>query len=83
MKPPINTVTTVAEPVYWVGNVPAKCEICQQPIGLTIVDARTKPQNRWGIIDLKCHRIYGFGVGVGNGQVYRKQEDGRWLKTEG
>jgi hypothetical protein len=74
-----------AEPdkVYWIGTVPAVCDLCHQPLGATFVDGATAPQGRWGILDLRCHRRFGYGIGRGRGQMYRKQADGRWLKVEG
>jgi hypothetical protein len=78
-----DTKPKAAAPVYWIGPVPANCQMCDRPLGNTMVDAATRPQGRWGILDLKCHRIHGVGVGVGKGQVYAKQDDGRWLKIEG
>lgn len=75
--------TTKAAPVYWTGTPPELCDLCCRPLGNTFVDGATKPQGRWGCLDLKCHRVHGVGVGTGKGQVYRRQDDGRWLKTEG
>jgi hypothetical protein len=70
------------EPVYWISEPPAVCELCGQKIKETFADARTV-QGPWGSLDLKCLRIHGVGVGKGKGQVYRRQDDGRWLKVEG
>ena len=71
------------EPVYWIGDVPAKCDLCGQPIKTTFADAKVDHDGPWGNMDLKCLRIHGVGVGKGKGQVYRRQDDGRWLKVEG
>jgi hypothetical protein len=68
-------------PVYWAGAVSA-CEYCKRPIGNTMVDGRLRT-GPWAVLDLRCHREHGVGVGVGKGQVYKRQEDGRWLKVEG
>lgn len=71
------------EPVYWIGEIPTNCPICGSKMRHTMVDARIKGQTGWALIDLKCHAAHGVGVGLGKGQVYEKQADGRWLKTQG
>lgn len=68
---------------YWVGDAPATCDLCGLPIEKTFVDGRIAAGGQWGNMDLRCHRVYGVGVGTGNGQVYVKQDDGRFMKTEG
>lgn len=75
--------TQGVRPVYWTGQAPIHCDLCARPLGNTFVDGATKPQGRWGSLDLKCHRVHGVGIGAGKGQVFRKQDDGRWLKIEG
>jgi hypothetical protein len=35
------------------------------------------------MMDPTCHRLHGVGLGVGMGQRYVRQADGRWLKTGG
>lgn len=68
--------------VYWMGDIPAKCHICEGRIRKTFIDGRTK--RGWMSMDQKCHRIFGYGFGVGNGQRYELEEDTRrWLKVEG
>lgn len=71
-----------AEPVYWMGEIPTACPICGAKMHHKMVDARLR-QGSWATIDLKCHAEHGVGTGVGKGQVYEKQPDGRWLKIEG
>jgi len=69
-------------PRYWMGTPPAVCDLCQQPITTSFIDGATK-QGPWANLHLGCHRQIGVGVGPGVGQLYRKQDDGRLLKTEG
>lgn len=76
MKPP---TTTAPIPIYWMRTDPEVCDLCHRPLGNTFVDGATKPQGRCGVLDLRCHREHG----VGRGQLYRRQGDGRWLQTEG
>lgn len=69
--------------VYWVGTAPAKCDHCGISIHNTFVDGATEPQGRWGNLHPNCHRQIGRGLGIGRGQRYERQIDGRWLRTEG
>lgn len=69
------------KPVYWVGKVPAKDDFGAH-IGQEFVDGRTK-QGAWAIMAPTNHDRYGCGLGMGRGQKYRLQADGRWLKVEG
>lgn len=78
-------------PVYYLGLVPATCELCGKPITTTFVDGATTA-GQWAIMCDDCWSngykkpgICGLGgaLGVGRGQRYTIQSDGRWLKTEG
>lgn len=69
-------------PVYWVAEPPKLCDVCREPIRKTFADAKTR-NGAWGKLDLKCLRIHGIGTGKGKGQLYRLQDDNRWLKVEG
>lgn len=67
---------------YWSGPVPEKDDF-----GMTIkdefVDGKTK-RGPWGFMTPMAWRTFGVGfLGLGRGQLYRKQKDGRWLKVEG
>lgn len=73
---------TPQQKVYWAGPVPTKCDLSGAPITHEFVDGRTR-QGSWGNMHPDTHRIYGVGCGTGNGQRYRSQPDGRWLKVEG
>jgi hypothetical protein len=52
------------------------------PITDKIIDGKTT-QGPWAIMTPESHQIYGVGLGIGLGQVYEKQADGKWLMTEG
>lgn len=67
---------------YWMGTPPGVCDLDEKPLVEEFVDGKTR-MGPWGNMCPDCHRMYGFGIGVGRGQRYRKQPDGRWLKTEG
>jgi hypothetical protein len=63
---------------HWCGPVPGFDDF-GYPIADTFVDGRTS-KGPWAIMAPKTHSIHGKGLGQGCGQMYRKQEDGRWLK---
>lgn len=73
---------TKPDPVYWVGVSPTECDIGGEKIRKSFVDGRTK-MGPWANMCLKCSREHGVGVGQGKGQLYQKQADNRWLKTQG
>lgn len=66
---------------HWLGVTPIVCDFCEEDVKTVFVDGRTNAG--WAHMCLHCHDSRGFGLGVGKGQKYRKQEDGRWLKVEG
>lgn len=67
---------------FWCGAAPAQCDICQEAITDTFVDGKTM-MGPWANMCLICHRQEGRGLGMGCGQKYQKQADGRWLKIGG
>jgi hypothetical protein len=78
----VHAVKYEGDPVYWISEAPDACDICGQPIKDAFADAKTS-RGPWGSLDLKCLRVHGIGTGKGKGQVYRRQDDGRWLKVAG
>ena len=74
--------TPKKEPKYWLGDAPDKCDVGGCPITTTFVDGKTN-MGPWGFMCPTCHSRHGYGLGTGKGQVYTKQDDGRWLKTGG
>lgn len=69
-------------PRYWMGDAPTECQIGKEPITDFFVDGKTR-QGPWGFMCATCHSRYGYGLGTGKGQSYRKQSDARWLKVGG
>jgi hypothetical protein len=67
--------------IYWIGVID-RCDICNGKLLKTFVDGRTI-RGPWGAMHVKCHAVFGVGLGVGRGQRYEQQENGRWLKVEG
>lgn len=69
-------------PVYWTGEVPPKDDF-GLTIGIEFIDGRTK-KGPWATMTPMSWRAMGVGrLGLGMGQRYKKQNDGRWLKVEG
>jgi predicted phosphohydrolase len=68
---------------YWMGTPPPeRCDVCGARLANVFIDGRTR-QGQWGIMHELCHVTHGTGLGVGCGQRYEWQEDGRWLKVGG
>lgn len=70
-------------PKYWMGTAPTVCDFNRlHPIGEKFIDGKTT-NGPWANMCLNCARVNGVGLGMGRGQEYTKQADGRWLKTGG
>ena len=69
------------KPKYYVG-APEHCDVCTKPFGKMMYDAAMM-NGRWANMCQTCFNRHARGLGVGKGQRYSKQEDGRWLKTGG
>lgn len=71
----------MTDPVYWLSPVGDKDDFGRE-IDDTIIDGRTV-MGPWALMTPSSHRHYGCGLGLGKGQKYEKQDDGKWLKVEG
>jgi hypothetical protein len=73
--------------VYWTSPKPFRCDCCGAPIGTRFYDAVVgvgwPGATRWGILDEKCWIRHNGRLGVGVGQRYDLQDDGRYMKTGG
>jgi hypothetical protein len=67
---------------YWIGGTIGPKDDFGAPIIDEFIDGKTR-QGPWAIMAPASYRVLGKGVGMGRGQRYKKQEDGRWLKVEG
>jgi hypothetical protein len=65
----------------WGGLTPSECDICGVVIVDVFIDGKTV-QGFWSIMCLRCHEIYGVGLGAGRGQLYRRSSN-RWVKAAG
>lgn len=67
--------------VYWRSPVGVKDDFGDE-VEDTIIDGATT-MGPWGLMTPRSHRRYGVGLGLGRGQKYERQADGKWLKVEG
>ena len=66
---------------YWTGDVGTEDDFGAN-IRDEFIDGKTR-RGPWAIMTPSSWRIRGVGLGIGQGQRYKKQPDGRWLKVEG
>lgn len=73
----------MAQPRYWSGPVP-ELDSFNRKITDEFIDGRVRGDGRWACFTPESWHARGYRkLGVGFGQRYRKQADGRWLKVEG
>jgi len=68
--------------VWWSGDVPER-DLVGYPITSVFYDARIGRTGPWAILSHASFLTYECKLGLGFGQKYRKQADGRWLKVKG
>lgn len=66
--------------IYWQGQVGEKDDL-GVPIDGVFIDGATIV-GPWAIMAPATFKKLGRGLGMGKGQQYEKQPDGRWLKTK-
>ena len=67
--------------VYWSGDLGPRDDFGRLYRD-TMYDGKTK-MGPWANMTEESWVIYGVGLGIGRGQKYKKQPDGRWMKVEG
>jgi hypothetical protein len=74
----------MTEPVkrYWQGAAPLTCDLCHEPVTTSFSDAKTF-MGPWACMCSDCASRQHIVHGIGRGQRYERQSDGRWLKVEG
>lgn len=75
---------TVAKSKYHT-DAPEDCDICSIPLSRETFfsDGRLRGNPAWANMCADCSVYYGEGIGWGTGQLYRKENDGRWLMVAG
>lgn len=66
---------------YWLSDVPDLDDF-GNAIHDVFVDGATV-YGPWAFMTPVAHKALGRGLGLGKGQKYAKQADGKWLKVEG
>lgn len=75
-------IINLLEADYWLSPV-GKADDFKDKITDEIIDGKTK-YGPWALMTPKSFKKHGVGkLGTGYGQRYKKQKDGKWLKTEG
>lgn len=69
--------------VYWLTPLKDECQICQRPFLSMMYDCAIGRSGPWGNICRNCFLELGCSLGLGRGQEYKLQKDGRWLKVKG
>ncbi len=64
---------------FWESPPPVNCDVCYALIPGVFIDGRTR-MGPWACMCETCHAEVGCGLGVGNGQKYVEQTDGRFKK---
>jgi hypothetical protein len=58
----------------WSGNPPPECQLCHTKLVNSFVDGATI-KGRWAYMCVRCHAVYGYGLGQGRGQLFVKVDD--------
>jgi hypothetical protein len=64
---------------YWAGSI-GPIDDWGVPITTAFIDGATI-FGPWAIMTPSSHKKYGKGLGMGRGQRFEKQNDGRWLRV--
>lgn len=69
---------------FWEGSKPTLCELNGEKLEDKgeFVDGRLR-FGGWGMWCRECYQQFGSGLGTGQGQHYKLQPTGRWLKIGG
>jgi len=72
----------ILKPRYWAGSGPTNCDVCKRALRTVFTDGRIY-SGHWAFTCDPCASTHGVTLGLGRGQRYEKQEDGRWMKVGG
>jgi hypothetical protein len=72
-----------SRPVYWLGSLD-RCQTCRQDFNGVMYDAAiARFGGQWANICQECFDAHVCRLGLGRGQKYEQQDDGKWLKVGG
>lgn len=72
----------MSTPKYWLGTPPTHCQLSGYAIDTVFYDCVIGGHG-WALLGQRTFDQLSCVVGVGKGQKYELQGDGRWLKTAG
>jgi hypothetical protein len=72
---------TLQRPLYWIG-VLRGCNVCGGEFDGTMYDAKTHT-GQWGNLCGGCFESHAGSLGLGLGQKYVQQSDGKYMCVEG
>ena len=61
---------------------PKHCDLCKHRLTNNFVDGRTR-RGPWANMCWECYKVFGVGLGTGQGQQYMPRDDGSWVKVAG
>ena len=64
---------------------PEKCDLCSKSIADEdyFIDGALEGSTKWAYMCSECFLENGEGIGLGKGQIYKRQDDGKWLMVGG
>lgn len=75
---------TKARGQIWESDEPDYCGLCQKCLveDVYMVDGSTNRDHKWAIMCARCFSLHGSGIGIGHGQLYRRDQR-EWLLVGG
>lgn len=68
--------------ITWV-DPPGRCDLCNAEIRGSFVDGQVRGRTSWAIMCEECFKVYGVGLGLGQGQEFKQNEEGLYQKVRG
>lgn len=65
----------------WLGET--KCAKCGHECKTLLHDAKHPTYGSWGVFCTSCFRSIGAKLGIGHGQKYRRNDEGRYVLEAG
>ena len=78
---PMHNAPAPVQRKRWTGKPPAKDDF-GDPIENSFIDGKTNG-GPWALMTPRSHEEHGVGLGLGQGQLYVREEDGIYYKAAG